>query len=103
MKKFLLILSLTLSASFLKAQENKTKFFIYGNIGGNYATFYQSSTDAQKLSGIIGPQASISLRTEYPTLFGFEAGVGYTTKGGKFSIPEAKVTINQAYAYWDGL
>ncbi|MEP6846632.1 MAG: hypothetical protein ABI861_11535, partial [Panacibacter sp.] len=118
MKRTLLILSLiTLTATFANAQyNNKTKIFIFAEGGLNFATFYQSSgtNTALKLGNIAAPQLALYLKTKFPTLMGFDAGVSFSQQGSKATDSVAaraifndslvsKAILNYAYAYGDAL
>src|SRR5436190_1849714 len=88
MKRTLFVLCfITLTASITKAQYNQTSIGIYGEGGLNLATFYQSAGENTTLNfkNLIGPQVSVYVRTKFPTLIGFDAGVSYSRQGSKFS------------------
>lgn len=117
MKRTLFLLSfITLTASITQAQYNKTSTGIYAEAGANLATFYQSAgtNTALKFKNILEPEISLYLRTKYPTLIGFDAGVCFSAQGAKFSdslaarrvfddsLPSRAVLYN-AYAFGDAL
>jgi len=110
MKKFSLILFFTLTATFLQAQVNKTKTFLYANAGLNLATFYQSTpkTEAElAFRNIFVPEGGISIRAEYPTLIGFETGLNFSQKGTRLessdSLGDTRYKLNYVTAFFDGL
>ncbi|QEC66185.1 porin family protein [Panacibacter ginsenosidivorans] len=118
MKRTLLILSLiTLTATFSQAQYNtKTRIMIYGEGGLNLSTLYQSASSekALKLSNITRPVIGLYVKTKFPTLMGFDAGVSLSQQGTntKDSVASSaifpdsaisKAVLNYAYAYGDAL
>jgi hypothetical protein len=103
MKKLSLILVLLCLACMVDAQGQKTKSYIIVNGGMNYATFYQSSSNVDKLAGVWGPEAELLVRTMTPAWWGYEGGFTYSRKGTKFSDSLGKVTVDYAGLFFDGL
>jgi hypothetical protein len=103
MKKGFLILGLCLIIIFSKAQDGKTKSYLWINGGINYASLYEKSKYTDQITGIIGPEAGLSLRVEYPSYWGFEVGGYYSMKGVKFKDADAKVTLDYGGIYGNGL
>jgi len=106
MKKGLLILALCCIVFFSKAQNEKTKGYLYLNGGANYASLYASSKNASETGGgIFGPELGLSLRVKHKSYWGwgYEAGGYYSQKGTKFKDADTKVTLDYAGVFVNGL
>ena len=118
MKKTLLILSLlTLIVITSNAQyNNKTRVMLVGEGGINLSTFYQAASTERTLSlgNVTRPTVGLYVKTKYPTLIGFDAGVSFSQQGtnakdslsayGVFADSAiSKAILNYAYVYGDAL
>ncbi|MBG9377742.1 outer membrane beta-barrel protein [Panacibacter sp. DH6] len=118
MKKTLLILSLlTLTVITSNAQySNKTRVMVVGEGGINLSTFYQAASTERTLSlgNVTRPTIGLYVKTKYPTLIGFDAGVSLSQQGtntkdslsayGVFGDSAiSKAILNYAYVYGDAL
>jgi hypothetical protein len=103
MKKVLFILGLPCIAFFSKAQTEKTRTYLWGNGGGNYASLYETSKTTEGIKGIIGPELGISVRMQNRAQLGLETGVYYSMKGVKFIDSDTKVTLNYIGVFANGL
>lgn len=97
MKKVLLIITLTCTVSFLKAQ--KTTAWASGGV--TLSSLFE--TDNSNKSLVIGPEAVLSLRANYPGNWGYETGVYYAAKGTKFNTDGNKVHLDYIGAYFNVL
>lgn len=89
---------------------------IYGEGGLNLATFYQSASTEKglRLGNVTRPLLGLYVKTKFPTLMGFDAGLSVSQQGTntKDSISAvgvfgdsvvSKAILNYAYAYSDAL
>ena len=97
MKKFLIIITLTCTASFLKAQKTS----IWASGGVTLSSLYETYSSNKSL--LIGPEVVLSLRANYPGNWGYETGIYYATKGTKFNTEDTKVHLDYVGAYFNVL
>ena len=109
MKKVLLILTISLICTYVKAQQSpydKSKTYLYAYGAANLSSMYQSfnNSSTEKLEAIWAPKLGLAVRHEYAhSKVGYEFGVQATEKGTKFSLTGQTVRIDYAQAYGDFL
>jgi hypothetical protein len=97
MKKLLLIILATSAVSLLKAQ----KTYIWAGIGAIASSQIQSQQGDGDRTAIWGPYISAFIRSQFPTQFGYETGIFYTTKGTRFTDSSVSVRLNYVGAYYN--
>lgn len=108
MKKVLLVLTISLICTYVKAQSpyTQSKTYLYGYGAANIASLYQSSSNSslEKFKAIWAPKIALAVRHEFAiSKVGYELGVQATEKGAKFSLTDQTVRLDYAQAYADFL